>query len=164
MSNYRLFAFQPVLQWRCVSCQVHLWPLPRMNSKEKLQRLWSKPWQFRLVLPDSGNDSSPNMVLRSRMMRFLLPLQWSFRWWFWIFIQLMPSETNKWSLHLWTTIWSPWKSSSIALLIPMSQMKMAMRHCSMLLGTDMLKACCCCLRQALTKIKPTITVQHHCTL
>ena len=25
---------------------------------------------FRLVLPDSGNESSPNMVLRSRMMRF----------------------------------------------------------------------------------------------
>ena len=30
---------------------------------------------FRLVLPDSGNESSPNMVLRSRMMSFLLALQ-----------------------------------------------------------------------------------------
>ena len=152
MSNYRLFACPPLPQWRCVFCQVRLLqPLPRMNSKERLQRLWNKPWQFRLVSSDSNNDSSPKMVLRSRMMRFLAPLQWSFRWCYWIFIQLMLNEANKWSLHLWKTIWSPWKNSLIALPIPMSQTNMATHHCTMLPVKDMLKACCFCLRQLLKK-------------
>jgi len=42
-----------------------------------------------------------------------------------------------------------------------SQISMAMGRCTMLPGMAMLKACCCCLRQVLTKIKQTIRVQRH---
>jgi len=34
---------------------------------------------------------------------------------------------------------------------PMSQMNVTTRHCTMLPGANMLKACCCCLRQVLKK-------------
>ena len=46
-----LLGFERSARWRCASSlQVQSWQsLPLMNSKEKLQRLWSKSWPVRFL-------------------------------------------------------------------------------------------------------------------